>query len=112
MSCQSSSRLILLGIVIFSTIGMGSADVNILVSKGSNINVVEIESLQGTHMGMLVIEMRSRLNAYILAGSLPQLDNCSESPLPRPSTVKIKSCSNNVKYPIFIACYTITGTGT
>jgi hypothetical protein len=50
MSSQSIPRLflicILLGIVIFSTIGMGSADVNILVSKGTHINVVDVEGLQ------------------------------------------------------------------
>jgi hypothetical protein len=91
MSFQSAFPLFLLGLVIFSTIGIGNADVNILVGKGTHINVVEV--------------------------SLPQLDiqrkdNCSETPLPSPSTVRIKSCSNNVKYPIFIACCTRTGTGT
>jgi hypothetical protein len=65
-SSQPTSRLFFLGLVLFSSIGMGSADVNILVSKGTHINVVEV--------------------------SLPQLDiqtndNCTESPLTPPPTV-------------------------
>jgi hypothetical protein len=82
MSFQSSSRLFLLvTVVIFSAIGLGSADVNILVSKGTNINVMQVEDVQGRHTGnkmQLEPARISRVNVHIFAGLLMNISNAEK----------------------------------